>query len=261
MSIDLPLTIAEGAAPQLQLIQPDWPAPARVQAYSTMRQQGYSCGVYAGLNLALHVGDESLHVEKNRQLLRRTLGLVNEPLWLNQVHQKRVVNAAAHFQQIAEADASFTDQPGNACVVMTADCLPVLFCNKQGSKVAAAHAGWRGLVAGVLEATVQAMHEPADEIIAWLGPAIGAEAFEVGEEVREAFVMQHSSSEAAFCVTRAGHYLADIYQLARIILQAAGVQNISGGGFCTFNDADQFYSYRRDGTTGRQASLIWLGEN
>lgn len=261
MSIDPPLTVAEGAAPQLQLIQPNWPVPAQVHAYSTTRLQGYSNGDYAGLNLALHVDDEPLRVEQNRQLLKQTLHLANEPLWLNQVHQNRVVNAAANVQQIPQADASFTDQADKICVVMTADCLPVLFCNKQGSKVAAAHAGWRGLAGGVLEATLQAMHEPADEIIAWLGPAIGAEAFEVGEEVREAFVKRFSSSEAAFHAARPGHYLADIYELARIVLRAAGVQGIYGDSFCTFNDANQFYSYRRDGTTGRQASLIWLGED
>lgn len=247
----------------LQLLQPDWPAPANIHAWSTSRVQGISEAPYDGLNLAQHVGDQPAAVEQNRQSLAQALALPRAPLWLNQVHGRQVVNAAEWSQtgepdSQPDADAAYSLQAGVVCVVMTADCLPLLVCNRRGDRVAAAHAGWRGLAAGVIESTLVALQEPAEDLLVWLGPAIGPAAFEVGEEVRQAFVAQDAATASAFRQNRPGHYLADIYALARRRLQAYGVQAIYGGGYCTFDDADHFYSYRRDGKTGRQASLIWF---
>lgn len=246
----------------LQLLQPDWPAPANVYAWSTSRAQGVSEMPYDGLNLALHVGDRVEAVQQNRQRLGQVLALPQSPVWLDQVHGQQVVNAAewnyAENNPRPEADAAYSLQAGVVCVVMTADCLPLLICNRRGDRVAAVHAGWRGLAAGVIESTLGALQEPAAELLVWLGPAIGPGAFEVGEEVRQAFVAEDAATASAFRQNRPGHYLADIYALARRRLQSSGVQAIYGGGYCTFDDADHFYSYRRDGTTGRQASLIWF---
>ena len=247
----------------LQLLQPDWPAPVNVHAWSTSRVQGVSEAPYQGLNLALHVGDRSEAVQLNRQRLAQVLALPQTPLWLDQVHQQQVVNAAelvncGEPERQLEADAAYSPQAGVVCAVMTADCLPLLICNRRGDRVAAVHAGWRGLAAGVIESTLVALQQPADELLVWLGPAIGPSAFEVGEEVRQAFIAEDAETVSAFQQNRPGHYLADIYALARRRLQAFGVQAIYGGGFCTFTDANHFYSYRRDGTTGRQASLIWF---
>lgn len=247
----------------LQLLQPDWPAPANIHAWSTSRVQGISEAPYDGLNLARHVGDQPAAVEQNRQHLAQVLALPSSPLWLNQVHGRQVVNAAEwpHTGESGsqpDADASYSSQAGVVCVVMTADCLPLLVCNRRGDRVAAAHAGWRGLAAGVIESTLAALQEPAAELLVWLGPAIGPGAFEVGEDVRQAFVAEDAATASAFRQNRPGHYLADIYALARHRLQAFGVRAIYGGGYCTFDDADHFYSYRRDGKTGRQASLIWF---
>ncbi|MDQ7988410.1 MAG: peptidoglycan editing factor PgeF [Candidatus Dactylopiibacterium sp.] len=238
-------------------ITPDWPAPARVRAYSTTRAGGVSTGAHAGLNLATHVGDDPAAVAANRQRLARHAGVT--PCWLEQVHG---VDVAAAMPGDAEpcADASFTRTPGRACVVMTADCLPVLLCDVAGRVVAAAHAGWRGLAGGVLENTLDAMGEAPENLLAWLGPAISQPAFEVGEEVRTAFVRHLAEAEAAFAPGRAaGKWQADLYLLARQRLAARGVRHISGGGRCTFSEAEHFFSARRDGTrSGRQASLIWL---
>jgi hypothetical protein len=251
-----------------ELLTPDWPAPANIHAFSTTRLCGESEAVYAGLNLALHVGDDTQTVEKNRAHLSSFLRLPGEPLWLNQVHQTGIVNAAEYpgiEHAPPDADASFSVKPNQVCIVMTADCLPVLVCNRRGNKVAAIHAGWRGLAEGVIESAIAALHEPADQLLVWLGPAIGPQAFEVGEEVRAAFISKFATFEnittqvaLAFTQNRAGHYLADIYQLARLTLQTLGIGAVYGGEHCTFNDADHFYSYRRDATTGRQASLIWF---
>jgi hypothetical protein len=193
-------------------------------------------------------------VAANRASLRRQLPA--EPGWLRQVHSARVVELGRESNP--EADAAVTRRAGEVCVVLTADCLPVLFCDRAGSVVAAAHAGWRGLANGVLEATVAAMQVPSDDILAWLGAAIGPQAFEVGDEVRQAFVAQHAEAAAAFVPHAPGKWLADIYRLARIRLNHVGVQAIYGGGRCTYTEADSFYSYRRDGVTGRMASLVWL---
>jgi hypothetical protein len=235
-------------------LTPDWPAPARVRACVTTRRGGVSAAPFDSLNLGEHVDDDPAAVAKNRQRLLSQLGC--QPAWLRQVHGIQVV--AADPARVAEADASWTATPGIACTAMTADCLPALFCDRAGTRVAAAHAGWRGLAGGVLEATVQALGVAPEDLLVWLGPAIGPAAFEVGAEVREAFVRQHGEAASAFMPgTNAGKYMADIYQLARIRLAAIGVTAVSGGGLCTYNDP-RFYSYRRSPRTGRFASLIWL---
>ena len=237
------------------MIQPDWPAPARVKSLMTTRSGGSSQAPWTSLNLGDHVGDDPLNVTANRARLRRQLPA--GPGWLRQVHSARVVELGR--EPNPEADASFTRESGQVCAVLTADCLPVLLCDRAGSVVAAAHAGWRGLAGGVLEATVAAMQVPPEGILAWMGAAIGPQAFEVGDEVREAFVAQHPQAVAAFVSQPTpGKWLADIYHLARIRLAHAGVQAIHGGGRCTFSEADSFFSYRRDGVTGRMAALIWL---
>src|SRR5512139_348510 len=236
------------------MILPDWPAPANVRSLMTTRTGGVSRAPWASLNLGDHVGDDPAHVAANRARLRQQLPA--EPGWLRQVHSARVVELGD--EPNPEADASFTCQAGQVCAVLTADCLPVLFCDRAGSVVAAAHAGWRGLADGVLEATVAAMQVPPGEILAWMGAAIGPQAFEVGGEVRAAFAGRHAAAAAFVPQPTPGKWLADIYQLARIRLGHAGVQAVYGGGRCTFSEAESFYSYRRDGVTGRMASLVWL---
>ena len=296
-------------------IVPDWPAPARVRCVSTTRLRdagpGMSRGVYACFNLGDHVGDDPAAVAANRAWLAEKIG--GEPCWLQQVHGQRVIDAAAQSRassgQNADApaaDAAFARQRGVICAVMTADCLPVLLCDAAGSVVAAVHAGWRGLLGGVLEAAVAGMNAPGDALLAWLGPAIGPQAFEVGAEVRAAFVAADATADAAFQpiavagegerdaeravknlasaamsastgeanaasgtqhsgeafdrphAPHARKYLADIYGLARQRLMRLGVRRIYGGGLCTVSDAERFFSYRRDGVTGRMATLIWL---
>lgn len=247
-------------------IMPDWPAPAAVRAFTTTRAGGVSLPPYDGFNLAAHVGDVEHAVAANRRTLRAHLPA--EPLWLNQVHGDRVVPFPDHDPMPGEppvADAALARAPDQVCAVLTADCLPVLFCDRQGSVVAAAHAGWRGLAAGVLEATVHAMAVPAEQLLVWLGPAIGPRAFEVGPEVRELFVAQHALAGVAFRPALAGtldeaprKWLADLYALARIRLAALGIERVYGGEYCTAGDAVRFYSYRRDRVTGRMASVIWL---
>jgi len=235
------------------MIVPDWPAPSHVKSLMTTREGGVSGAPWVSFNLGDHVGDDPLHVAANRARLRQHLPA--EPSWLRQVHSAAVVEASA---DLLEADAAFSRQSGTVCAVLTADCLPVLFCDRAGSVVAAAHAGWRGLADGVLEATVAAMQVRPGDILAWMGAAIGPQAFEVGDEVRQAFVALYPEAAMAFSPHAPGKWLADMYQLARIRLKYAGVQAIYGGGRCTFNEADRFFSYRRDGVTGRMASLIWL---
>lgn len=240
----------------LEVIRPDWPAPARVQALTTTRVGGVSRSPFDQLNLATYVGDQLEDVLHNRQLLRETVNLPNEPLWLSQVHGVGIVDAACSTVDM-QADGSFTTEPGVVCAVMTADCLPVLLTDRDGGCVAAAHAGWRGLADGVIEAAVAALPVAADQLLAWLGPAIGPGAFEVGDEVRDAFCAVDSQAELAFA-RQGDKWLADIYILARQRLAAVGVTSVYGGGGCTFTDQARFYSYRRDGQTGRMASLIWL---
>ncbi|SCY96838.1 peptidoglycan editing factor PgeF [Pseudomonas sp. NFACC37-1] len=235
-------------------LTPDWPAPARVKACVTTREGGVSLAPFDSLNLGDHVGDDPRAVAENRR--RLTDQFVITPAWLQQVHGIAVVEADP--TQVATADASWTATPGIACTAMTADCLPVLFCNRAGTRVAAAHAGWRGLANGVLEATLDSLAVPANEVLAWLGPAIGPQAFEVGPEVREAFIAQLPEAVKTFAASsNAGKFLADIYQLARLRLAARGVTAVYGGGLCTVNDP-RFFSYRRNPRTGRFASLIWI---
>lgn len=234
-------------------LQADWPAPEWVRTCVTTRQDGCSQGAFKGFNLATHVGDELIHVLANRAELSRRLGC--RLAWLEQTHSTDVVEAAPGL--VEEADASWTVEPDVASVILTADCLPVLFCDRAGTRVAAAHAGWRGLAAGILENTISALGVQPEQLLVWLGPAIGPEVFEVGPDVRDLF----GKGAAAECFKpsdRAGHYLADIYQLARLRLNAAGVTAIYGGGLCTISDPIRFFSYRRDGQTGRFASLVWL---
>ncbi|MDD3326631.1 MAG: peptidoglycan editing factor PgeF [Zoogloea sp.] len=237
-------------------IVPDWPAPANVKALSTTRAGGVGAAPFDSLNLGTHVGDDPATVAANRARLRALLPA--EPCWLNQVHGTVVVDLAT-AQGVPDADAAVSRRPGAVCVVMTADCLPVLLCDRAGTVVGAAHAGWRGLQGGVIEATVRAMNVPAGELMAWLGPAIGPAAFEVGEEVRAAFLADDSAAAAAFRPAGpAGKWLADLYLLARQHLAALGVTAVHGGDSCTFTEAERFFSYRRDGRTGRMASLVWL---
>lgn len=236
-------------------ISPEWPAPANVRALQTTRNGGVSVAPYASFNLGSHVGDNPLAVSRNRMLLAPLLP--SEPVWLNQVHGLGVADAG-HAGCLPEADASVSKHPGAVCVVMTADCLPVLLCDDKGSVVGAAHAGWRGLCEGVIESTVSAMNVPASTLMAWLGPAIGPGEFEVGDEVRAAFVAKQPQAAAAFMACNNGKWLADIYQLARLRLNDLGISRIYGGGLCTYREAERFYSYRRDGVTGRMGTFIWL---
>jgi hypothetical protein len=238
-------------------IIPRWPAPERVRAVSTTRHGGTSRPPYDTLNLAEHVGDEVMAVAANRDELRRVMQLPAVPAWLQQVHGVQVVNAAGVTAPPA-ADASYALEPGVVCAVLTADCLPVLLCDRGGCAVAAAHAGWRGLAAGVIEQTIAIMPVPGGELMAWLGPAISAEAYVVGEEVRDTFVDHDPAAEAAFRPATDGGWHADLYRLARQRLWSQGVTAISGGELCTWQDPVRFYSFRRDGVTGRMASLIWL---
>jgi YfiH family protein len=242
--------------PQPEFIHANWPTPTHIKACVTTRRGGVSRAPYDSFNLAQHVGDEPADVARNRELLRQTLALPSEPVWLEQVHGVAVVDAANAPDR--RADAAFTRQKNTVCTVMTADCLPVLMCNRAGTQVAAAHAGWRGLHAGVIETTLRTFNEPAENLLVWLGPAIGPEAFEVGDEVRQAFVADLPEAAEAFQATQPGHWLADIYLLARLRLARVGVLAVYGGGLCTMSDSQKFYSYRRDGKTGRMASLIWM---
>jgi YfiH family protein len=227
-------------------ILPDWQAPPNVHALVTTRAGGCSIGPYASLNLGDHVGDDASAVAENRRRLRQYLPA--EPRWLNQVHGTTCVDAQ-FAQNGSAADAAFGRQANTVCAVLTADCLPVLLCDDAGSVVAAAHAGWRGLAAGIIESTVARMNVPGANIIAWLGPAIGPQNFEVGGEVRAAFIAQDAAASCAFVAKENGKWLCDIYQLA--------ILRISGADFCTVREVQRFYSYRRDGITGRMASLIW----
>jgi len=244
---------------EIKFITPDWPAPANVRAAVTTRTGGVSHVPYDNFNLAMHVGDDPAAVRENRACLRTVLALSVEPTWLKQVHGVVVVDAAQGRVE-PEADGAFAAQPGAVCAVLTADCLPVLLCNRAGTKVAALHAGWRGLAGGVIEAGVKAMGVPGDDLLAWLGPAIGPESFEVGPEVRAVFVQSDTQAAQAFRTARDGKYLADIYLLARLRLQRLGVAAVYGGGFCTAIERGRFFSYRRDGATGRMATLIWLAD-
>ncbi len=235
-------------------LTPDWPAPANVHAATTLRTGGVSCGAYASLNPALHVGDDVEQVMQNRRSINDMLDLPSEPIWLDQIHSNRAV-PALKTDSLQQADASYTAEPRVVCAVLTADCLPLLVCAANGSQVAAIHAGWRGLLAGVIGNTLNAMQ--VGDFLVWLGPAIGPDCFEVGTEVRDAFLAKSAAFTTAFKQHVHGKWLADIYQLARIDLSILGIDKIYGGGFCTVTEHERFYSYRRDKQTGRMATLIW----
>lgn len=244
-------------------LKPDWPAPARVRALTTTRRGGVSTGGYGSLNLGDHVNDDPAAVTENRRLLRTNACLPAEPVWLRQVHGTRCVALPCAQSSVPpEADAVVTRSSRQVCAILTADCLPLLLCDTAGSVVGAAHAGWRGLLGGVIEATVAAMEQPGARLMAWLGPAIGPQAFEVGDEVRASFVAEEAASAAAFvpCPGSGGKWLCDLYALARMRLARVGVRQVSGGEHCTYAEPDLFFSYRRERQTGRMASLIWLSE-
>jgi YfiH family protein len=242
----------------LEPVVPDWPAPARVRALVTTRAGGVSAGGCASLNLGTRCGDDAAAVAENRS--RLAARLPSEPVWLRQVHGVTVADADAARAAAGEpeADASVARRAGTVCAVLVADCMPVLFSDDAGTVVAVAHAGWRGLAAGVLEATLAAMHARPDSVLAWLGPAIGPRVYEVGDEVRAAFLARDSQAAKAFVPTRPGHWLLDLYLVARQRLAARGVTRVSGGGLCTYSDAARFFSHRRDPRSGRMAALVWL---
>lgn len=240
-------------------IVPDWPAPPSVRALITTRAGGVSRGAYACMNLGMRTGDTAEDVARNRAHLRQSLPA--EPLWLHQVHGTTVAEGDG-LDGSPEADAAVARRPGTVCAVLTADCLPLLLCDEAGTVVAVAHAGWRGLSSGVLENTLQIMDRPRAALLAYLGPAIGSAAYEVGAEVREAFIAADRSgelrAEAAFAPGKPGKFHADLYALARQRLARSGVVKVYGGGYCTYTERERFFSYRRDGATGRMASLIWM---
>ena len=242
----------------IDLIIPDWPAPRNVCCISTTRQGGFSKGKYSTLNLGDHVGDIEEHVYKNRLKLLQKLNLSTEPMWLEQQHSNKVVFSSLVNTMIHKADAAYTVEKEAVCVVLTADCLPVVFCDDVGSCVAIAHAGWRGLLRGVLENTLSAMPVNNSNILCWLGAAIGPDKFEVGDDVKNSFVDINPHHESAFILTSKNKYLANIYTLAKNILIKSGVKNIYGGDRCTFSEKDKFFSHRRDGKTGRMATMIWI---
>ena len=245
----------------LRWLEPDWPAPPRVRAVATLRTGGVSTGPYAALNLAQHVGDDPAAVAENRRRLSAAVRLPAEPLWLEQVHGVDVFRHAGSdsLGRVPPcADASVAFEPGRVCAVMTADCLPVVFTDRAGTRIGVSHAGWRGLLGGVLEATIAALGVPAGDLLAWLGPAIAQPAFEVGPEVREAFSQRSASYTSGFEINAAGRFQADLYALARTTLAAAGVVAVYGGGWCTFRQSDEFYSFRRERFTGRMATLAWI---
>ncbi|WP_409310189.1 purine nucleoside phosphorylase YfiH [Pectobacterium sp. B1J-3] len=239
------------------LIYPDWPLPETVRACSTTRHGGVSLPPYGTLNLGGHVGDAPENVVLNRQILVDSAELPSAPYWLDQIHGTDVIRIGETLPHSVQGDAAYTNRSGQVCAVMTADCLPVLFCSIAGDEVAAAHAGWRGLSHGVLETTLANFQAKPSHIMAWLGPAIGPDTFEVGPEVREIF-LQHDMRAVSAFRPNGEKFFADIYQLARLRLQSCGVTQIFGGNFCTVSEPQKFFSYRRDGVTGRMASLIWL---
>jgi YfiH family protein len=235
---------------------PNWPAPARARAWVTERGGGASTGSYAALNLATHVGDSPQRVAANRSLLRAGLRLPAEPVWLEQVHGATVLDLDR--DALVPADGAVTSRAGVVCAVLTADCLPVVFAARNGGRVGVAHAGWRGLLNGVLASAVRALRTPPGEVVAWLGPAIGAASYEVGADVRDAYVSRDASAAEAFAPNSRGRWQADLYALARASLARAGVGSIHGGGFCTYREADRFFSHRREAPCGRFATLVWL---
>lgn len=245
----------------LQLIKPNWDAPANIHAYSTTRLGGVSEGAFLGLNLGAHVQDDPQHVFANRQLLTSEFNSAADFCWLNQTHSDRLIKLNATTGQNIDADASWADTNQHTCVVMTADCLPVLVTDKKGSFVTAIHAGWRGLKDGIIEKSIQKicteLSIPSDQLLVWLGPCIGPEAFEVGDDVRDEFIAENPLSNCAFIAAN-NKWLANLQQLAILRLAPFSGITISADASCTFKDSERFYSYRRDGITGRLATFIWM---
>lgn len=240
----------------IELIEPHWPAPTTVAACCTTRVGGVSQAPYDSLNLGLHVGDDAAAVKQNRALLAARLQLPAEPEWIHQTHGIEAVTLEA--SKTREADAAITRQAGRVAVVMVADCLPILLCDRGGREVAAIHAGWRGLQAGVVQSTLAAMQTPANELMAWIGPGISQPHFEVGGEVVAAFEQAVEGARDFFTGNRPGHWLCDLGGLAERTLRTQGVSQVSRDSHCTYRDAERLYSYRRDGVTGRMAALIWI---
>ncbi|MFV8436236.1 peptidoglycan editing factor PgeF [Vibrio owensii] len=240
----------------MKTIIPNWPAPKNVKAFASTRVDGFSTTPYQGLNLGAHVGDDLSIVEKNRDWLAQQAKMPSAPIWLNQTHSTVVAQASTPTKQVLNADGVFTSSSQVVCSAMTADCLPVLLINTQGTQVAAVHAGWRGLANGIVENALELF---SGEVMAWLGPAIGPQAFEVGEDVLQAFVDFDSQAHQAFTPRDIeGKWLADMSKLATQRLNKLGVTQVFDSGLCTFQDKNDFYSYRRDGVTGRQATFIWI---
>jgi len=235
-------------------IKPDWPVASNIHAAVTLRSGGVSQGTFDSLNLGLHVNDEPENVYKNRRIISRMLDLPSEPVWMEQVHGVGVIKAD-QGKQIEKADASYTDKKNTVCAVLTADCLPILLATMDGSKIAVIHAGWRGLLSGIAANTVNTIG--TINLVAWLGSAIGVDCFEVGQEVKDFFIKKSEKFTQVFTKINEKKYLADIYNLAKIELTSVGINQVYGGGFCTVTDKERFYSYRRDGETGRMATLIW----
>ncbi len=242
-----------------EVVSANWPAPANVRALTTTRRGGASGGPYASFNLGDHVGDDPEAVRLNRARLREVLALPAEPAWLKQVHGTTVIDAAGVTPGVT-ADGAWTDRPGVVCAVLTADCLPIFVCDRKGTKVALLHAGWRGLAGGIVASGLRMLNAPPEELLVCLGPAIGPDSYEVGDDVRQAFVAGDSGAVEAFQPVRAGRWRADVYALARRQLRQQGVHAVYGGERCTLREHDMFYSFRRDGTTGRMASLLWLAQ-
>ena len=240
----------------IKTIQPNWSAPSTIQACCTTRPGGVSAAPFDSLNLALHVGDDPALVTQNRKLLREQLELPAEPCWINQTHGTRTVTLEQDASR--DADAAVTRVPGTIAVVMTADCLPILLCNRTGSEVSAVHAGWRGLQAGVVQSALAKMNSPGHQLIAWIGPGISQACFEVGDEVRTAFIDSMPHAQTFFSANRRGHWQCDLAGLAGQVLKAQGVAEVYRDSHCSYRDADNFFSYRRSATTGRMASLIWI---
>lgn len=243
----------------MNIIKPDWLVPANIHALTTTREGGVSLSPFNSLNLGDHVGDNPNAVKQNRALLTQYANLPHSPIYLTQIHSTKVLRLPLAVDDDRRADAVYTDQPNQVCLVMTADCLPVLFCSQDGSEIAAAHAGWRGLCDGMLEATIKEFRCPTDEIIVWLGPAISQKAFQVGQEVIEQFCSIDPQAQQAFIPdpNTSGKFLGDLYHIARQRLNKMGINQIYGGSHCTFSESNTFFSYRRDQTTGRMATLIW----
>jgi YfiH family protein len=247
----------------LDCLAADWPAPPQVRALTTLRGfPGVSLPPFDRCNLGAHCGDDPESVRENRRLLRQSLALPAEPRWLRQVHGVAVARFAADSgreDEMPVADAAVTAEPGVVLAILTADCLPVLFCSRAGDEIAAVHAGWRGLAAGVLEQTLAAMRTEPALLLAWMGPAAGPQAYEVGQEVFAAFVADDADAESCFAPTRPGHWRMDLFELARRRLHCAGIPFVHGGGNCTIGDPQRYFSHRRDQRGGRMASLIWIG--